>query len=148
MTDTGFVTMTVRDVLKAQEDWAQAVVAQDEEGLVALYDCEILLFKPTMAAEIRTDEAGTRSYFVAGDSRYPGDQGFLHHGFTSVRFESARGPMLEADGASAQDMGHYYFTEPSGQVIKADYSFSYHKTVEEQVLITLHHSSFNVDQKT
>ena len=40
-------------------------------------------------------------------------------------------------------MGHYYFSAPDGSVVKADYSFSYHKR-DGRVLITLHHSSYNV----
>ena len=69
-------TITTDEVLQAQDAWAKAVVAQDVNGLAALYDYEVLLFKPTMAAKIRTDASGTRSYFVGGDSRFPGDKGF------------------------------------------------------------------------
>ncbi len=146
MSNASQQNITTNDVLEAQRIWADAVVAQDINGLASLYDFEILLFKPTMAAHIRIDEAGTRSYFVGGDPRFSDDKGFLHHGFIGVRFESARGPMLEAGGGSAQDMGHYYFSSPDGTVVKADYSFSYHKR-NGKVLITLHHSSFNVENK-
>ena len=143
MTDSKDTLLTVEAVHEAQAAWGAAVVAQDVDTLAALYDFEVLLFKPTMAADIRVDEAGARSYFVGGDARYPGDQGFLNHAFVGVEFESARGVMLEGGGHSAQDMGHYYFHEADGGVIKADYSFSYHRC-DGRVRITLHHSSFNV----
>jgi len=138
-----FEALTRDEVLAAQAQWGAAVVARDVDTLAALYDHSVLLFKPTMAASIRTDEAGARSYFVGGDARYPGDKGFLHNGFVEVRFESARGPVLETAGEACHDMGHYFFKAPDGSVVKADYSFSYHKR-DGRVLITLHHSSYNV----
>jgi hypothetical protein len=143
MTDSNDATVSVDAVRQAQAAWGAAVVAQDVDALAALYDFDVLLFKPTMAAQIRVDEAGARSYFVGGDPRYPGDDGFLKHGFVAVEFASARGIMLEGGAHSAQDMGHYFFHEADGGVIKADYSFSYHQR-DGRVRITLHHSSFNV----
>ena len=139
-----FEALTKDEILTAQAQWGAAVVAMDTDALLALYDTSVLLFKPTMAASIRTDREGAKSYFVGGDPRYPGDQGFLHNAFVSVRFESARGPVLEAAGEACQDMGHYFFRKADGSEVKADYSFSYHKR-SGQVLITLHHSSYNVE---
>jgi len=138
-----FEPLTADQVIAAQGAWGRAVVARDVDALMGLYDLSVLLFKPTMAASIRIDESGARSYFVGGDSRYPSDSGFLHQGFIAVRFESARGPVLESAGEACQDMGHYFFELPDGSEIKADYSFSYHQR-HGRVLITLHHSSFNV----
>ena len=138
-----FTEMTQDEVLAAQTAWSNAVVAQDLEGLLALYDFDCLLFKPTMASTIRTTREGARSYFVAGDPNFAEDKGFILTGYTNVEWQSARGPHLEAGGLAGQDMGHYLFTAPDGSVTKADYSFSYHKK-DGRVLITLHHSSFNV----
>ena len=135
--------LTPNDILDAQSKWGAAVVAADADTLLALYDFSVLLFKPTMAADIRTDSAGALSYFVGGDERYPGDQGFLHNGFVAVDFDSAQGPMLDEGRTTAQDMGHYTFRKPDGSVVKADYSFCYRK-VNGRTLITLHHSSYNV----
>jgi len=135
--------LTKHDVLEAQSKWGSAVVAKDSDALLGLYDFSILLFKPTMAADIRTDADGALSYFIGGNSNYPGDQGFLHNGFVGVNFESSRGPMLGDGQTTAQDMGHYTFHKPDGSVVKADYSFCYRK-VNGQTLITLHHSSYNV----
>ena len=138
-----FERLTQDEVIAAQQAWGQAVAAADVDALLELYDTSVLLFKPTMAAVIRTDEAGARSYFVGGDEHYPEDAGFLHRGYTNVRFESARGPVVESAGEACQDMGHYFFALADGTEVKADYSFSYHKR-SGRVLITLHHSSFNV----
>ena len=135
--------LSTHEILEAQSKWGAAVVAADPDALLSLYDFSVLLFKPTMAADIRTDATGARSYFVGGDSRSPGDQGFLHNGFVAVEFDSARGPMLDEGQMTAQDMGHYIFRKPDGSVVKADYSFCYRK-VDGRTLITLHHSSYNV----
>jgi hypothetical protein len=139
--------MTKEEVIQAQGAWADAVVGQSPNALVALYDFSLLLFKPTMAAEIRTDKPGTLSYFLGGNDRYPADKGFLRRAFTQVDFESACGPVLVADGLSAQDMGHYYFKSPDGSILKADYSFIYKKS-QGKTLITLHHSSFNIENES
>ncbi len=135
---------TKEEVEAAQARWAAAVIGQDLETLLSLYDFNReggpLLFKPTLSCDIRTDVDGTRSYFVGGDGRYPYDQGFIKKGWKSVRFESAAGPVFEAGGRAAVDMGTYYFTTETGDVVPADYTFSYHKP-NGQLLITVHHSS-------
>jgi len=140
-----YETMTREDILTAQRAWGAAVEAGDVEALLALYDFDNengpILFKPTMATEIRTDRAGARSYFVGGDERYPDDAGFLGKGWISVVFHSAAGAVFEAGGAAANDMGKYVFEDKAGNAARADYTFSYHK-VGGRVLITLHHSSF------
>ena len=131
-------------MIQAQNAWGQAVVAQDLAALLALYDfgnSEVpLLFKPTLTDVIRTDEAGARSYFVGGNQKYPHDGGFLKHGWKSVEFSSAAGPLPTGDGLSFIDMGHYVFKNAEGAATKADYTFAYHKS-EGKVVITLHHSS-------
>ena len=70
-----FEKMTKAEVVNAQRAWAKAVIAQDVEALLGLYDFgtpdEPLLFKPTLADVIRLDEAGTRSYFVGGNAGLP-----------------------------------------------------------------------------
>ncbi|MEL6182284.1 MAG: phosphoribosyl-AMP cyclohydrolase, partial [Myxococcota bacterium] len=97
-------------------------------------------FKPTLADVIRLDEAGTRSYFVGENPKYPNDSGFLKHGWTRVDFQSAVGPVLKAGGLGYKDMGHYTFVNAKGEATRADYTFTYHK-LGGKVLISLHHSS-------
>ncbi len=139
-----FETMTKAEVINAQRAWAKAVIDQDIDALLGLYDFgspdEPLLFKPTLADEIRLDEAGARSYFVGGNSDYPHDGGFLFNNWKRVDFQSAVGPILKAGGLGYKDMGHYTFVNEKGDATRADYTFAYHK-LGGKVLISLHHSS-------
>ena len=139
-----FEEMTKVEVIHAQRAWANAVVEQDVETLLGLYDFgtpdEPLLFKPTLADEIRLDEPGARSYFVGGNSDYPHDGGFLFNAWKRVEFQSAVGPILKAGGLGYKDMGHYTFINAQGDATRADYTFAYHK-IDGKVLISLHHSS-------
>ena len=139
-----FQKMTKAEVVSAQRAWAKAVVDQDVDTLIGLYDFgspdEPLLFKPTLADVIRLDERGARSYFVGGDEDYPNDGGFLNNGWKHVDFQSAVGPILKAGGLGYKDMGHYTFVNAKGDATRADYTFAYHK-LDGKVLISLHHSS-------
>ena len=139
-----FEIMTKAEVINAQRAWAKAVTRQDVETLLGLYDFgsadEPLLFKPTLADEIRLDEEGARSYFVGGNEDYPHDGGFLKNGWKHVEFQSAVGPILKAGGLGYKDMGHYTFVKANGDATRADYTFAYHK-LNGKVLISLHHSS-------
>lgn len=139
-----FEQMTKAEVINAQRAWAKAVVDQDVETLLGLYDFgspdEPLLFKPTLADEIRLDEAGARSYFIGGNPEYPHDGGFLFNAWKRVDFQSAVGPILKAGGLGYKDMGHYTFVNEQGDATRADYTFAYHK-FNGEVLISLHHSS-------
>ena len=139
-----FERMTKAEVIHAQRAWTQAVVDQDVETLLGLYDFgspdEPLLFKPTLTDEIRLDEEGTRSYFVGGNPKYPHDSGFLFNEWKRIEFQSAAGPLLKAGGLGYKDMGHYTFFKENGETTRADYTFAYHK-LNGQVLISLHHSS-------
>ena len=139
-----FEKMTKEEVVDAQRAWAQAVIDQDVETLIGLYDFGSaeapLLFKPTLADVIRLDEEGARSYFVGGNSKYPHDHGFLLNGWKKVDFQSATGPVLEAGGLAYKDMGHYDFVKENGDSTRADYTFAYRK-LDGKVLISLHHSS-------
>ncbi|MEM8769670.1 MAG: hypothetical protein AAGE43_19730 [Pseudomonadota bacterium] len=139
-----YETMTKAEVINAQRAWAKAVVEQDVDTLLELYDFgapdEPLLFKPTLADEIRLDEAGARSYFVGGNPDYPHDGGFLFNAWKRVEFQSAVGPILKAGGLGYKDMGHYTFVNEAGDATRADYTFAYHK-LGGKVLISVHHSS-------
>ena len=139
-----FEQMTKAEAIEAQQAWAKAVTEQDLEALLGLYDFGSpdapLLFKPTLADVIRTDEAGARSYFVGGNADYPHDGGFLKHGWKNIEFHSVAGPILNAGGMGYTDMGQYTFFNEDGDGTRADYTFAYHK-VDGKVLISLHHSS-------
>ena len=139
-----FEPMTKAEVIAAQRQWSKAVIDQDVEALLALYDFgtpdEPLLFKPTLADVIRLDEEGARAYFVGGSDAYPNDGGFLFNNWKHIDFQSAVGPILKAGGLGYKDMGHYTFVNDKGDATRADYTFAYHK-LDGKVLISLHHSS-------
>jgi len=143
-----FEKITKADVINAQRAWAKAVIEQDAEALIELYDFgspdEPPMFKPTLTDVIRLDEAGTRSYFVGGNENYPNDHGFLNNAWKQVVFQSAVGPVLKAGGLGYRDMGHYTFIDGNGEETHADYTFAYHK-LDGKVLISLHHSSLTWD---
>ena len=65
-----FEEMTKAEVIDAQRAWVNAVIDQDVETLLGLYDfgtpAAPLLFKPTLANEIRLD-AGWREALSAAD---------------------------------------------------------------------------------
>ena len=136
--------MTKAEVVTAQRKWAQYVVAQDVDRLLDLYDFDDpdapVLFKPTLADVIRLDRAGARAYFVGGDPDWPQDTGFLNRNWAQVTFQSAVGPVLKAGGLGYKDMGHCRLVDGAGRVVRADYTFAYHK-IDGRVLISLHHSS-------
>jgi len=144
MSERNFQPMSKAEVIDAQRAWSKAVVDQDLDTLLGLYDFggpdEPLLFKPTLADVIRLDKEGARSYFVGGNDKYPSDNGFLNHGWKRVEFQSAAGPVLKAGGLGYKDMGHYTFVDGDGNATRADYTFAYHK-LNGRVLISLHHSS-------
>lgn len=139
-----FERMTKAEVIHAQRAWTKAVIDQDVEALLSLYNFgspdEPLLFKPTLTDEIRLDEEGARSYFVGGNPKYPNDHGFLFNAWKRIDFQSAAGPLLKAGGLGYKDMGHYTFFRENGDMTRADYTFAYHK-LDGKVLISLHHSS-------
>ena len=144
MLDRVFEPICAQDVVAAQTAWIKHVTEQDVDALLDLYDVDDpsapLQFKPTLSDVIRTDRAGARAYFVGGDPDYPHDHGFLHHGWKTVDFRSAIGPMQEPGGLTARDMGQCFFENGDGDVTQADYTFIYHK-VGGRALIALHHSS-------
>lgn len=139
-----FEKMTKAEVVNAQRDWVKAIIDQDVEAVLALYDFgdadEPPLFKPTLTDVIRLDEEGARSYFVGGNENYPNDKGFLNNAWKHIELQSAVGPVLKAGGMGYKDMGHYTFVNEHGDATRADYTFAYHK-LNGKVLISLHHSS-------
>ena len=143
------------EVIRAQEDWGNAIVAIGEtylnggnhEALAAdtvdklyAYDEGTVLFKPTKASDeqFRLSEAEAVSYFVTGI--VPEDHGFAIQPWSDVRFENA-GVILDCN--SAVVMGNYYFTDAhTGEEAKAEFTFGYRRDVSGNLLINLHHSSF------
>ena len=152
--------ITEREIVKAQEDWADAIVATGaaysggkdyravaEETVDALYGYAEgpVLFKPTKASEkqFRLTREEAVSYFVTG--AVPEDHGFAIQPWSAVRFENAG---FVIDGASAIAMGNYYFTDANtGEEAKVEFTFGYFRDGQGRLRINLHHSSFPYEPK-
>jgi hypothetical protein len=154
--------ITEKDVIDAQETWANAIVAIGKEyknkgnykELAANtvdnlygYDEGKVLFKPTKASEgqFRLTEEDAVSYFVKG--KIAEDKGFALQPWSKVRFENAGVSVACNDAVT---MGNYYFTDANtGKETKVEYTFGYRKNDDGKLLIDLHHSSlpFNPPQQ-
>jgi hypothetical protein len=97
-------TITQAEVVEALDNWGKGLVSiatakANNEDYVAVaidvinkaynYQNSIVLFKPTVAAEVpfRTTFAGALSYFVGGNAAYPEDTGFALSPWANVSFE-------------------------------------------------------------
>jgi len=143
--------MTAEDITAAQKMWGDAVVAigaaGDDAHKVAeaaaksaySYELGPILFKPTLASvtPFRPDLEGALSYFVSGNKKYAEDKGFALKPWTKVRFENDHIKMF---GNKAIVMGHYFFTDKSGQETKVEYTKGYVKTEDGRVLLFLQDS--------
>lgn len=147
--------ITKEDVLKAQDNWAQAIVEigslKDNQAacekittklldeLYAFYQGDIL-FKPTKASafQFRPNKVAALSYFIGNNSSFPEDTGFALQPWTHVRFDNT-GFLLKERSALA--MGNYYFTDLNGGETKVEYTFAYIKDDTGKLKIELHHSS-------
>jgi hypothetical protein len=144
--------ITQEDVKTAQKTWGDAVVAIGAAGDGATELAEQIAasayafaygpiqFKPTLASEkpFRSDLAGAVSYFVGGNEKFPEDGGFALTPWTNVRFVN---DVVLFHENIAIAMGHYYFTNTSGEETKVEYTKGYVKVEEDSVLIFLQDSS-------
>ena len=146
--------ITEKDVIDAQETWANAIVAIGKEyknkgdyKAVAAntvdtlygYDEGKVLFKPTKAldGQFRLTEEEALSYFVKG--KVAEDTGFALQPWSKVRFENAG---VSVGCSDAVTMGNYYFTDANtGKETKVEYTFGYRRNNDGKLLIDLHHSS-------
>ena len=152
MTDT---SMTRDLIVAAQKDWGDGIVriaaahtagddfeAVAREHVASLYAYSLgpVLFKPTLAAAVqfRSTFEDALSYFVATNNACPEDKGFAIKGWTAVRFENVD---IIIYGSPATAMGNYFFTDPTGNEVKVEYSFGYVLDADRNVRINLHHSS-------
>lgn len=147
-------TISKEEVLKAQQKWADGIVAisqtylengdysqRAKQHIQALYAYEQsdVLFKPTLASDDQFRETFDEalSYFVGG--KIPEDTGFAIKPWSKARF-GEQDIVFGADSAIA--MGNYYFT-PYGETkeTKVEYTFGYIKDDEGNIRINVHHSS-------
>ena len=146
------------EVLAAQQGWCDALVAisdlHDKEGQSAAkalaeqvidaaygYQLGAVLFKPTLTLKpqtFRTTRAGAVSYFVGGDSDFPGDTGFALKGWTICEIDNAA---MFIAGDSASTMGKIHFTGKDGNVTSVDKTWVFVKDDTGHLRIVVHHSS-------
>ena len=154
--------VTEREVIEAQNFWAQSIVdisnsfltggdyvslAGERAGELYGYDHSNVLFKPTKAAEkqFRPTANDAMSYFVGHDAVISGfkeDQGFAINakkGFSRVIFNNHQ---IDCHGDVAHAMGTYEFTcATTGEIPEVEYTFGYKRNDDGKVRICLHHSS-------
>ena len=105
------------------------------------YNLGPVAFKPTLAAPpttFRTTKEGALSYFVGGDSNFPGDTGFALKGWRSYEINNAA---IVLTGGSAISMGNVTMTDSKGGVTVVDKTWGYVRDAEGNLRIVLHHSS-------
>jgi hypothetical protein len=149
------LVITEDRIIKAQQDWADALVdigsvftaggdyrkiAEKHLDRLYGYAAGPVLFKPTRAAvnQFRTTRKGALSYFVGGDPDFPEDHGFALQPWQRVRFENIA---ISIHGEYGVAMGNYFFTGSDGIEVKVEYSFGYCRDAQGELKINLHHSS-------
>jgi hypothetical protein len=146
--------ITIDEVKATQEKWGNGIVSIGEvflakgdhkqaalDHILDLYDYTqgTVLFKPTLAADIpfRPTVEGALSYFVGGNQAFPEDKGFAIAPWTNVRFDNHN---IITYGMKAIAMGHYYFTNLSGDEVKVEYTLGFLKRGSD-IKITIQDSS-------
>ena len=151
-------SITVEDVLRAQDLWANAIVdighayttgkdvvkraADHIAKLYAYGDGDTVLFKPTKCKtrQFRLTVDGALSYFVGQElsqSTFSEDAGFAIAPFVSVKFMNAE---IITQETRAIAMGNYFFTTDGGDTVKVEYTFGY-RLKNGELKIDVHHSS-------
>ena len=104
------------------------------------FDFGDVQFKPTKVSEkqFRNNNKSALSYFIGSDKDYAEDKGFALNPWVMVEFKNESINIYEN---IATAMGNYFFTNPSGEKTKVEFSFVYKKNKEGEIKIVLHHSS-------
>jgi hypothetical protein len=147
------MSITKKEVLKAQEKWAIGVIDISKKFLAKedykscaeifldnLYAFNLgdVLFKPTLASEtqFRLNKKAALSYFVAGDTDFNEDKGFALMNWQSIRFENKR---IHIVNEIAITMGNYFMKRDNVEM-KVEYSLVYKKDEQGNLRIILHDS--------
>ena len=154
--------VTEREVIEAQNFWAQSIVdisnsfltggdyvslAGERAGELYGYDHSNVLFKPTKAVEqqFRPTANDAMSYFVGHDAVIGGfkeDQGVAVHAKQAFSKGFFNNHQLDCHGDVAHAMGTYEFTyATTGEISEVEYTFGYKRNDDGKVRICLHHSS-------
>ncbi len=147
--------LTSQEVILAQQSWADGVLKIGqayrnqgdyrflaEEFINTHYGYKegIVLFKPTLASieQFRDTFEKAHSYFVAGNPKYPEDQGFAIKHWVNIEFDNT-GIIIMGNRAVA--MGNYFFTDERQNTVKVEYTFGYFVNANNKIKINVHHSS-------
>merc|ERR1719478_1666898 len=156
--------VTKEEVLAAQKLWAESIasiskVYADQGDYVAAageaagklygYGKSDVVFKPTKATAnpFRPTAEDAMSYFVGAEAmknnKFKGeDAGFAINGGKGWKDVTFRNHQIDLNGATAQAMGDYVFTDAtSGDKVRVEYTFGYKRCGDGDVRIYLHHSS-------
>jgi hypothetical protein len=103
-----------------------------------------LLFCPTRASheQFRSNMEAVVSYMVGNNPNFPEDKGFALEHWTGVRFENCG---IVIRGKTGLAMGNYFFSGPTCDDLKVEYSFVYVRDAKGRLKIQLHHSSLPYD---
>lgn len=162
-------------VVEAQRQWAEALIKQDVDKLVSLYETagphwtheespegvkgEVpLAFNPTLEDKFVSDEAGCVKYFKGTDEK----PGFARQKWLKVYFDPKEHPsavrFITLSGELVVAVGRYvFYSDPKEEGINGksvlvvtqtivDYTFVYRKT-QGGLKIIAHHSSLPISQK-
>ncbi len=104
------------------------------------YDNSEVLFKPTLASKqmFRGDLDGAVSYFVAGNDKYPEDNGFAIGPWADLEFENTD---YIVEGNIGIVMGNKHLTQTDGTKVIANYTMGFKPNDNGEMQIVLHHSS-------
>ena len=105
-----------------------------------------VLFKPTKVEShpFRPTRKSALSYFIGGDEDFPEDTGFALNRWKKINFQNQG---FYTHGEMTTVMGHYYFTNSRGNMLKVEYSFGYVRDQKGAIKIFLHHSSMPFSSK-
>ena len=163
-TPAGPKAITEEEVLEAQKLWADSIAsiskvyaekgdyvaaAGEAAGKLYGYGHGDVLFKPTKATDhpFRPTAEVAMSYFVGADAmdmpEFKGeDAGFAINGGRGWKDVTFRNHNIQLNGATAQAMGDYVFTDATdGAKVRVEYTFGYKRCDDGKVRIYLHHSS-------
>ena len=146
-------------IIKTQERWASLVLAigkahknkSNLENLVsellndiyAFNHCDVL-FKPTLAREkqFRSTKGEFESYFLVKNKVCKEDKGFAIKNWKSIKFENYK--IINCNDYFLS-MGNYYFEDDENNLLKVEYTFGFIKINNNELRISLHHSSLPYD---
>lgn len=116
-------------------------VASDIIDAAYGYQWGVVLFKPTLTTgeqTFRMDKEGALAYFVGGNTKYKGDDGFALKGWKKCE-SKPRGIILSGD--TAISMGNVHMWNAKGEETVVDKTWGYKLDDKGNLRIVLHHSS-------